>query len=140
MDFRNEYILETEEKFDLIICLDVFEHVEDYIGFLRKLRRHAKKFVFNIPLDLNFAKLAGGYKEVRENVGHLHYFNVYTALETLKLAGFAVEDHFLSAQKLKPRTIKHYLVALPRKLPIPASLSAKLFGGYSLVVTANQGM
>ena len=39
--------------FDLLLMLDVFEHVEDYIGLLRAVRSKAKQKLFHIPLDLS---------------------------------------------------------------------------------------
>jgi len=55
--FHQQDLLATTEHFDLVVCLDVFEHVEDCIGFLRTLRERADRFIFNIPLDMNVAKL-----------------------------------------------------------------------------------
>jgi len=39
--------------FDILLCMDVFEHVEDYMGFLRKLRQKAMYKIFHIPLDIS---------------------------------------------------------------------------------------
>jgi 2-polyprenyl-3-methyl-5-hydroxy-6-metoxy-1,4-benzoquinol methylase len=39
--------------FDLLLMLDVFEHVEDYIGLVRTVRSKAKLKLFHIPLDLS---------------------------------------------------------------------------------------
>ena len=44
-------LLETEEKFDLLLCIDVFEHVPNYLSFLERLREHADHFIFHIPLQ-----------------------------------------------------------------------------------------
>jgi hypothetical protein len=41
--------------------------------------------------------LTGGLRFVREEVRHLHCFNAYSARETLKYAGYEIEDCFLSA-------------------------------------------
>ena len=85
LSFVVDDLVESPEQFDLVICLDVIEHVEDYFGFLRKLRGRGKYFVFNIPLDMNVMKLVTpGIRYAREEVGHLHYFNRYTALQALK--------------------------------------------------------
>ena len=98
LTFSLQNIFDVEETFDLVLCLDVFEHVDDYIGFLRLLRKRGSNFVFNIPLDMSAAKLlTGGLRFVRDEVGHLHYFNAYTAAETLKYAGYKIEHTFLSA-------------------------------------------
>ena len=57
LTFSSRNIRDVQEVFDLVLCLDVFEHVDDYIGFLRELRKRGLQFIFNVPLDLNVAKL-----------------------------------------------------------------------------------
>ena len=44
--------MEIKNYYDLILCIDVFEHVEDYIGFLKTLKNKSKYHIFNIPLDM----------------------------------------------------------------------------------------
>lgn len=34
------------------MLIDVFEHIEDYMDFLRSINSRAKYFVFHIPLDM----------------------------------------------------------------------------------------
>lgn len=80
---------------DLLLLLDVFEHVPDYLGFLTALRRRADLFVFHIPLDLCAQGATLGSRwmlHMRENYGHLHYFTRETALATLDDCGFEVVD------------------------------------------------
>src|ERR1035437_4593694 len=45
-------VIEQDVKFDLVLCLDLIEHVEDYIAFLKKIRTKARYKLFHIPLDL----------------------------------------------------------------------------------------
>src|ERR1035437_3403242 len=35
LEFKHENFLETHEKCDLLLMIDVFEHVNDYLGFLK---------------------------------------------------------------------------------------------------------
>ena len=141
LKFINGDVFDFSKSFDLILCLDVFEHVEDYFRFLKKLKKSGRKFIFNIPLDMNVMKvITNGIKLARTEVGHLHYFNQYTALETLKDCGFKVIDSFLSTSFLSvpPRNIRQ-LTVLPLRLVtliFGKSFSAKIFGGQSLVVYA----
>lgn len=46
-------VRQTTENFDLILLIDLIEHVEDCFGFLRSLRRRTKHLVAHIPLDLS---------------------------------------------------------------------------------------
>ena len=50
--FMHENLLEIPENFDLLLMIDVFEHVEDYLGFLRSCKGKAKNTIFHIPLDI----------------------------------------------------------------------------------------
>ena len=52
-DFYADDMFNNTKFYDLIICADVFEHVEDYYGFLEKISKKAKYILFNIPLDIN---------------------------------------------------------------------------------------
>ena len=142
LTFSLQDIVDVQQTFDLVLCLDVFEHVDDYIGFLRQLRERGSKFIFNVPLDMSVAKLlTGGLRYVREEVGHLHYFNTYTALETLTYAGYKIEHSFLSAmfRQTMPRNIRQAIMLAPRLLSsvLGDKVAAVLAGGYSLVVLAS---
>lgn len=140
LSFSNEDLLSLDTVFDLVICLDVFEHVEDYFAFLRALRKKGRNFIFNIPLDMNVLKLITGHQFARDEVGHLHYFSKYTALETLKDCGYSVADARLSATFLggPPKNIRQWLVLPIRlfSLSLGLNTAAKFFGGISLVVYA----
>ena len=141
MEFKNKDLGEENNAFDVVICLDVFEHVEDYYGFLRSVKSSGKNFIFNVPLDMNVMKiLSGGIRYAREEVGHLHYFNEYSAIKTLEDCGYVVKDSFLSAAFIAvlPRNYRQ-LAVLPIRLislVFGKSIGAKLFGGMSLVVLA----
>ena len=44
--------------FDLILIIDVIEHLEDYFGFLRDLRPKSKYKILHIPLDISSSERA----------------------------------------------------------------------------------
>lgn len=141
LEFRLEDLLQSQPgRFDLILAIDVFEHVPDYLGFLRALRERASNHLFHIPLDLSVQALLRGttYPILREQTGHLHYFFKYTALATLRDCGYEVVDwnYTRSSQELPGKGLRTKLANLPRRLMQLASedLSARLFGGYSLLV------
>lgn len=135
-------LLESEKQADVVLCLDVFEHVEDYMGFLKRLRSHGSYFIFNVPMDMCVMKLlSGGLRYAREEVGHLHYFNAWSAQATLSDCGYQIETARLSAAFLKvpPRNFRQALAVVPRVLAhllLGGSLACRLLGGYSLLVTA----
>jgi hypothetical protein len=138
--YRNADFLAEGVDSDLIMLIDVFEHVEDYMGFLRKLRAKGKWFVFHIPLDLHVSGLLrGGQMVSRKEVGHLHYFSQQTAAATLRDTGYEIVDQRLT--DLAVQTNKSRM-ALRTKLLNPVrqamatvapETTALLLGGYSLL-------
>jgi hypothetical protein len=140
--FYGEDLLATDtESFDLLLCIDVFEHVEDYIGFLRKLRKKARYKIFHIPLDMSVQTVlrCAPIIQGRATVGHLHYFMKETALCTLEDAGYEIEDYFYTPARIDgAKTLKAKLAKLPRIVfsLISPDLTARILGGYSLLVLA----
>jgi SAM-dependent methyltransferase len=94
--FRNEDILATTENYDLLMVIDVFEHIPDYMGFLRAIKERAKYKIFHIPLELTVRSLFFGdaLPASRRTMGHLHYFDRSTALATLEDCGYSILGDF----------------------------------------------
>jgi len=79
--------------FDCLLCIDVFEHVPDYMGFLTALRSKANYKVFHIPLDISVRSvMSGTMTGVRQLSGHLHYFTRDSALAALEDCGYDILD------------------------------------------------
>lgn len=133
---------ECAEQFDLVLMLDVFEHIEDYLGFLRAVRDTGKQFIFHIPLDLSAQALLRmtPLLSARRVTGHLHYFSKETALATLEDTGYQVIDHTYTRGGIElPRTaISTRVAALPRSLlsRVAPGAAARVLGGFSLLVLA----
>lgn len=89
-------------SYDLVLAMDVLEHVEDYLGFIRSLKPVARWQMLHIPLDLSIVSLANPLylQMAREHVGHLHYFTLETALASLEQAGLLVKDWFYTSVEL----------------------------------------
>lgn len=141
--FHLKDLLEEDPKvkFDIVMAIDVFEHVEDSFSFLRKLRSRGKYKVFHIPLDITInGILQDKFMTGRNTVGHINYYTKETALATLEDTGYEIMDYFYTADSLElPRkTFKSKLAKLPRKLLFGANedLAVKLMGGFSLMVLA----
>ena len=135
-------ILQKNVFYDLLLCIDVFEHVPDYIGFISDLKSKAKYKVFHIPLDVSVSSiLFGGMMNARQKVGHLHYFTAETAIATLEDCGYRIIDSFYTTGFLIPNKsykLKTKVAKIPRKLLylISPKLMVKFFGGCSLIVLA----
>jgi Methyltransferase domain len=140
LEFRLVDVLATGDSYDLVMAIDVFEHVEDYIGFLRKLRTHGKFKIFHIPLDVSVQTIMRGspISNLRNHVGHLHHFTKETALATLDVAGYVILDWFYTYGMLEGPTRSRLakLATLPRKiaLALHRDLAVRFLGGCSLMV------
>ncbi len=135
--------LEEDGFFDILLALDVFEHVEDYLNFLRKLKGRGKYKVFRIPLNISVQSVLFKSRPIlraREDFGHLHYFSQETALATLHDTGYKTIDFFLtfSPISLKHLGWKRYLLKTLKKgcFSIHNGWMARLADGFSLMVLA----
>ena len=128
--------------YDLLLVVDVVEHVEDYLGFLRALRGRATWKLLHIPLDLSAQALLRRrpLRILRERYGHLHYFTRDTALAALEQCGYEIVDHAYTrpSLELEAFSIRQRLMRLPRRLlfALNRDLAARLLGGFSLLVLA----
>lgn len=141
--FFNDDLLQTNEKFDLLLMIDVFEHVENYFDFIRKSGRHAEYKIFHIPLDFSaLAAFSGHLMKLRHSVGHIHHFTREMAINTLKDCGLEVVDWFYTLSELELNYGRHNfngkMVNSFRKVlyTVNPELAVKAVGGFSLLVLA----
>ena len=141
VSYRLENILDQDVFYDCLLCIDVFEHVEDYMGFVRALRPKATWKVFHIPLDLSvWGIVRSSMMSSRKVVGHLHYFVQETAVATLADCGYEIVDSFYTKalDDFPAKTLRAKIMRLPRKILfwMAPDLAARLMGGYSYMVLA----
>lgn len=140
--FLGNALDEGEDLFDVVMAIDVLEHVEDYFGFLRKLRARGKYKVLHVPLELSVQTVlrSSPILRVRASVGHIQYFTKETALATLRDTGYEVVDYFYTPSLLELRNTgwKANLLKLPRRLffSVHQDLAVRTLGGFSLLVLA----
>jgi cyclopropane fatty-acyl-phospholipid synthase-like methyltransferase len=130
------------ETYDIVVIADVIEHVEDYIAFIKRLKKVGRKAIFHIPLDLSVQSVLRSWPilGLRSSVGHLHYFYKETALATLRDCGYTILDHAYTASRLElpNQALSSRVMRLPRRMlhAVNADLAVRLLGGYSLLVLA----
>jgi SAM-dependent methyltransferase len=135
-------VRETQETFDLVLMMDVFEHVEDYLGFLRGLAGLGQLTAFHVPLDMTALMVAREQPIMRARrlVGHLHYFSKATALATLNDAGYEVlaTRYTPATMEVPNRNFKMRVAAWPRKagMRLAPDLTVRTLGGYSMLILA----
>ena len=66
---------EQDVFFDLLLVLDVIEHLEDYFSFLRDIKLKGRYKLFHIPLEVSVQGILRGkiFMRNRDLHGHLHY-------------------------------------------------------------------
>jgi len=137
--FEPRDILQDKDAFfDLLLLIDLIEHLEDYFGFLRGVKPKSAYKILHIPLDLSVQMVLRGspIMRTRESVGHLHYFSKEIALAILIDVGYEVLDWFYVELPLK--SINRYIACAPRRLffAIHEDWAVRIMGGYSLMVLA----
>ncbi len=131
---------EQDAFFDLILVLDVIEHLADYFGFLREIRPKSQYTILHIPLDLSVQTILrrNGLLTVRNAYGHIHYFTKEIAIQVLKDVGYEVLDYFYTARAIEVPSdeLPRKLLRLPRKFlfAIREDLAVRILGGWSLLV------
>jgi SAM-dependent methyltransferase len=140
LSYHCEDLTKSPRRFDALLCIDVFEHVENPFEFLRTVRRMAPILVFNIPLEMHVAGVLINHQLwTRRHYGHLHFYTAAVAFETLRECGYSVIGHsYISRLMDLPRSASEYIFWLPRKALslLSSELSARIFGGTSLLVLA----
>jgi SAM-dependent methyltransferase len=142
--FFNEDITKNENiHTDLMLVIDVLEHVDDFYGFLRKIKPKSTYFVFHIPLDLSCRTIMKPHVlfQQRESVGHIHYFTKEMAEWALTDTGYEITDWVYTKPvvDLQPAfSLKRFVKKILRNLSfaVNRNWSAKKWGGYSVLILA----
>lgn len=133
----SDHLTETP---DLILLLDVLEHLGDPFNFLGMLRDRSKYLVVHFPLDLSALSVARETPllYVRNKVGHLHYFTKGLALTLLEECGFEViEASYTGAAFNAPNLgLKTRLAGIVRRMiySMHRDIGVRLLGGETLMV------
>jgi SAM-dependent methyltransferase len=126
-------------KYDLILVMDVIEHVEDYFTFLRHSRQKGQWKLYHIPLDAYVLGILRGNNSW-DSAGHLHIFTIETALRALQRTGHEVVDWVFTdgAIAMPSKTIRGRIANLLRApmAKVSKKFVSRLLGGFSMLVLA----
>lgn len=132
---------DNTDYFDILLAIDVLEHVPDYMDFLESCRKKAKYKIYHIPLDIHVSSvLRNSFARGRYSIGHLHYFVADTALDTLRDTGHEIVDYIYTDAAFglfrQHPSFRKAMANIPRWVisRFSVSLAARLLGGYSLLV------
>jgi len=137
-----DFTQEDTGSYDMLLVLDVLEHLEDYFSFLRRLRARGMYKLFFFPLDLSVQSVIRphGLLHTRDAFAHLHYFTRETALRTLEDTGYRILDGVYTSDALDSptRLLGRRLLRWPRKAAFALNhdVAVHLLGGYRLLVLA----
>lgn len=141
--FFQQDFLAGEEKAELVLIIDVLEHIADFYGFLEKLKAKGQRFVFHIPLDASCRSLLKPWtiKQQRDAVGHLHYFSEEMVWWFLKDTQYDIIDWVYTKPVTDTQPSRSLFQGIKKNLrnisySINKPLSVKLWGGYSLMILA----
>jgi len=131
-----------QSHYDVILLLDVLEHVADPHQFLQDLKPYAPHVVIHFPLDLSALSVLreSPLLYVRRKVGHIHYFSKGLALELLEECGYEIVDaQYTGAARSAPqRSMKTKCFSYVRQLLsfFQKDIAVRLLGGETLIVLA----
>jgi SAM-dependent methyltransferase len=136
------------DQYDIAMAIDVVEHVEDYFGFLRKLKQIGIHKILHVPLEMSaLGVLVNQPTWARQAAGHLHYFSAGTLSCALSECGFVRAKviytdsfnasllHWPSGPRKARHAIKVASLFAPRQLlyALNPGLCARLLGGCSAI-------
>jgi hypothetical protein len=135
-----DFFLQNKKVYDVIMLLDVLEHVADPHQFLIKSKPFTEYMVVHFPLDLSAISVTREKPllHVRRKVGHIHFFTKGIALELLTECGYEVIDwqythaSFSSPQRSLRTKIFGFLRAFG--YAIHKDFFVRLLGGETLMV------
>jgi SAM-dependent methyltransferase len=142
ISFYNEDFTANETlKADLLLVIDVVEHVDDYYGFLRKLKSKSDYFVFHIPIDVSARTIMKPHVllQQRQSVGHIHYFTKEMAIWALQDTGYDIIDWVYTKPVVdvnRADSFKRFIKKILRNISFAFNKewSVKKWGGYSLMI------
>ena len=126
--------------YDLILIIDVIEHIAHFIPFLKKIRTRGGKFIFHVPLDdcLKNKVFKKNYEEERKKVGHLHSFAQEKIFAALKSCGYRVDDYFITPSfSIYPhKSFKNLIGQILRRLlfRLNSRFAARMMNGFSIMI------
>lgn len=133
---------EEDAYFDVVMAIDVIEHIEDFYSFLVNLKQRAEYKVFHIPLDISVQTVlrCSPIMKSRTLFGHIHYFTKETAIASLRDSGYEILDYFYTkgSLELPNQGWKAFLLRVPRQIAflVNEDIAVRILGGHSLMVLA----
>jgi 2-polyprenyl-3-methyl-5-hydroxy-6-metoxy-1,4-benzoquinol methylase len=138
-------ILGSGRVWDLLLAIDVLEHMENPAEFLRESRKLCGWATIHLPLDLSVQTVFRGYPllDLRRNLGHIHMFTRGTARALMEENGWEILEEAYTGGSLElplaaglGNFLKNWPLRLPRRLLFAMSphLAVRFLGGWSILL------
>ncbi|MDO8609270.1 MAG: methyltransferase domain-containing protein [bacterium] len=91
----------NEDNFDLVLAIDIVEHIPNDLNFLKKIKNFGKYIVIKIPVEDNFVnnfvkKISFGIIDYQKNTekryGHLNHYNLNSFIQPIKKSGLLISN------------------------------------------------
>lgn len=132
--------LPPEKKSDLVMLIDVLEHIEDCSKLLKNFKSYGDFQLFHIPLNLSVIGVLKKDFYIRERLtaGHIHIFSKDMVLSQLQEHGYEIinwEYTSPAIDRCDSRLVSR-LGKIARVIgrTVNPDLAAKIMGGFSLLV------
>jgi SAM-dependent methyltransferase len=147
--------LMTNLRADLMLVLDVIDHLEDPYTFLRAIKPMSQAKIMHLSLGLSVQKvLRRDGLLIRRQQGEVNFYTKELAIELLRDSGYEIRDFFYTGMSLdlndsrgrlqggieQPRAInwRNFVMRGPRRalFRLNSDMAVRLLGGYHLMVLA----
>lgn len=149
IDFKNKSLNEVKTNFDLVLCTEVIEHIDDDKDFISSLSNRLNEsgyLVISTPSDESFFYKKGFFTNFDKRVGHIRRYNINSLTKKLNNGGFRVVDYgetdgilrmilFSTDLEFIVRFIKGPLVPIFHFFDF---LSKKIFGSCGIILLAQK--
>jgi hypothetical protein len=143
LHFTLANVPQDDAFFDLILLIDMIEHVENCFSLLRLVHTKSSYIMIQFSLDLTVGALLRpqtllGFRSTHGHVGHLHYFTKNIALALLEDLGYEIIDAMYTPEPVPPTDLIGKALSLLRTgiFVVNKDLAVRLLGGYKLLVLA----
>jgi SAM-dependent methyltransferase len=142
LEFRLQDATDDADHYELMLLMDVIEHIPDCVGFLRGLRTKADWTIIHLPLELSLQAIVrrGRLPRSRATLGHLHFFTAELALAAVREAGLEIVDYLYTSGGIErpPQSRLAQLALGPRRLlrHMNEPFAARTIGGFALLILA----
>ncbi len=146
LHFECKDLAQTKNEFfyDILLVIDVIEHIHNYFSFLNSLANKSRYTIFHIPLDISVWSIFREQMliESKQRVGHIHNFTEDFIKSILSDYGYNIISQIYTEPTFETVSLKQKVVNGIRKLlfRINKRFCTKFIGGYSILLLTENNL